>query len=750
MGSFDPLITELDGQALIWSRQFASFSEFELVSDHPWSRTYRLYDEHSSCYLKVLPRRQAQALNAILALSNEFPGQVAHALGVDLNKGWLLTADVGGRTLDYDSADEDLVLAAQSYAALQAKAAGLMTPYKSLPTTELSTLAERLLDFLKPLDAVVGDDDPQVGADYFIGPDKALSYLQSLRHRLPLLRQHIASAFELPMTVNHGDLRPPNAVIAGDGRCVLLDWDDASVGPAGMSLHGLFEGCSILTVLLSGSPAAEAAAGTPRAILIRRYIATLAAGGYADSATLKRTLPGAMCAGMIQFIVQFARFPGEDTRADVAETIEDRLDDLLDICDLLATRNSDTTLEYAQDYEEHGHYSRAQAMLNDYLRKHPDTLEALKRLARVLHMDGDLEQASKAYQRCIKLSPNDAALHGGLGTVQLERLKLAPAKCSLQKALALDSNFESARGALQRVDVLNHMVRMSARSKQIPKMAYSEAERVAGIVKPEMLALGSELLDKYGTVQVDNVFDPGRIAKLHEAFVERYTRYFHEDNHPDALYLGDKRYMLTMDVEEPFNDAALIAAPLLMPIIRKVLGDDFVLGAYTAVISLPGSKDQDLHKDHPALFPNTPWHHSLPCFAAQIIIPLVPLNEMTGTTRFYKGSHRIDTANVAALGFQDPVVPVGSCLLNDYRCAHLGVGNRSQQVRPMLTLIFTRRWFHDYRNYAKQPPIRLSAQGYDQLPMELKPLFGNWKELRKHDRLMQSSLGIMQAPNRGS
>ena len=740
MGSYDPLITELDGQAMIWSRQFARFSAHELISDHPWSRTYRLNGAKSTSYLKVVPKRQAHALNAISALTIDFAGLVPHVLGLDSNKGWLLTADVGGRSLNYDSANEDLVLMTQTYAALQAKATGSMARYKNLPRIDLSVLAEQLLEFLKPLGQVIGDDDPRVSAEYFIGREKALSYRQSLLRRLPLLQQHIACAAELPMTVNHGDLRPPNANIIVDGRCALLDWDDVSVGPAGMSIHGLFGGCSIPTVLLSGSPAAEAAATTPRAVLIKNYVATLAEEGYAELATIKRAIPGAMCAGMIHFVLHFARFPGEDTRDDVGETIESRLEDLLDVCDLLITRNSDITLEYAQDYEEHRHYTRAQALLNDYLRKRPGNLEAMKRLARVLHSDGDLEEASKTYRQCIKLSPDDAALRSGLGNVLIERLQLAPAKGALKKALELDSKSESARLGLQRVAALEQMLRMSARSKQIPKMMYSEAERVAGIVKPEMLALSSDLLEKYGTLQIDNVFDPARIAKLHEVFVKRYTAYFREDNHPDALYLGDKRYMLTMDIEEPFNDAALIAAPLLMPIIRKMLGDDFVLGAYTAVISLPGSKDQDLHKDHPALFPNTPWHHTLPCFAAQIIIPLVPLNAMTGTTRFYKGSHRIDTEKVEALGFQDPIVPVGSCLLNDYRCAHRGVGNRSQQVRPMLTLIFTRRWFHDYRNYDKQPPIRLSEQAYEQLPVGLKPLFDNWKERRKHDRLMRASL----------
>lgn len=118
----------------------------------------------------------------------------------------------------------------------------------------------------------------------------------------------------------------------------------------------------------------------------------------------------------------------------------------------------------------------------------------------------------------------------------------------------------------------------------------------------------------------------------------------------------------------------------------------------------------------------------------------MPLNELTGTTRFYKGSHRIPTDEVEALGAQDPQVPVGSCLLNDYRCAHRGLGNQSQQVRPILTLIFNRRWFRDFKDLSKQPPLRLTDAACQRLPADFRPLFSWWKEKRKHERLGRSRL----------
>ena len=83
------------------------------------------------------------------------------------------------------------------------------------------------------------------------------------------------------------------------------------------------------------------------------------------------------------------------------------------------------------------------------------------------------------------------------------------------------------------------------------------------------------------------------------------------------------------------------ASPLILPIFERLLGDDCVVGAFTSVISLPGSQNQRLHKDFPALFPSTKWHHRLPNFAIQLIVPLVALDDKVGTTRVIKGSHTV-------------------------------------------------------------------------------------------------------------
>jgi hypothetical protein len=420
--------------------------------------------------------------------------------------------------------------------------------------------------------------------------------------------------------------------------------------------------------------------------------------------------------------------------------MQDRLSDLLDLCDLLATRDTESRLAFAQDYEDQGEYRRAQQLLQDHSARHPEDAQAWARLAGVMRKRGDLADAEEAYREAVARAPHDAAAHAGLGGVLMERLDLAASRAQLELAVAADPASVVAREDLARVRGLEDTLQQAALPERMPILHLDPEDTAAGRLRPEQVAMGVKLFDTYGTVQIDNAFPVAMIERLQHEFMARYSPYFRVDDHPDALRLGDKRYMLTVDMEDPFDDPGLIGAPMVLPIIRKLLGDDCVLGAFTAVISLPGSRDQRLHKDHPALFPDTEWHFSLPCFAAQIIIPLVPLNEFTGTTRFYKGTHRVPTEQAEELGAQDPVVPLGGCLLNDYRCAHRGVGNRSQIVRPILTLIFNRPWFRDYKNYGRQPPLRFGDAAYERMPAQQQALIGWWKEERKLDQLEHSQL----------
>jgi len=52
------------------------------------------------------------------------------------------------------------------------------------------------------------------------------------------------------------------------------------------------------------------------------------------------------------------------------------------------------------------------------------------------------------------------------------------------------------------------------------------------------------------------------------------------------------------------------------------------------------------------------------------------------------GSHGVDADKVTE--YQDSVVPVGSCLLMDYRLLHCGLSNRSGKERPILYNVYCR------------------------------------------------------------
>ena len=62
-------------------------------------------------------------------------------------------------------------------------------------------------------------------------------------------------------------------------------------------------------------------------------------------------------------------------------------------------------------------------------------------------------------------------------------------------------------------------------------------------------------------------------------------------------------------------------------------------------------------------------------------------------------------------------------------------------MRPILTLIFNRPWFRDFKNYAKQPPLRITDDAYRQMPADLQRLVSWWQEERKLNALERSLLG---------
>lgn len=256
------------------------------------------------------------------------------------------------------------------------------------------------------------------------------------------------------------------------------------------------------------------------------------------------------------------------------------------------------------------------------------------------------------------------------------------------------------------------------------------------LTNPQLVKAAQDLFEANGVLLIKDLFPKELIAELQTSFVKQYQPYFEDKDYADALKVGDKRRMLTIDVVPPFNNPELYGNSFLLHLMQEVLGTGFVLGSFGAVIALPGSKPQHVHRDHPSLFDNEDLDTKIPSFAITLVIPLVDLTPDTGSTRVWKGSHRqYSSQNLSTQDSDIPYVSTGSCYLMDYQLLHGGTANVSNQVRPILYLNYYRSWFQEAVNYEQQARISLTQQEYQTIPEPYKFLFERQRE----------SLGLKQA-----
>jgi len=209
---------------------------------------------------------------------------------------------------------------------------------------------------------------------------------------------------------------------------------------------------------------------------------------------------------------------------------------------------------------------------------------------------------------------------------------------------------------------------------------------------------------------------------LHASFLKRYRHYFYDRKFPDALPLGNKRLQITVKLQAPFNTPRIYANPLVFPIIKHILGPDCILGAFGAAVSLPGAEDQSVHKDYPRLFDKA-VQPLIPTFAISMMIPLVNLNDISGTTRIWRGSNIASDEAIESIESEDPHVPIGSCYIFDYKLLHQGTANRSKKVRPILYNTYSRPWFRDSINFRIQPNVQTSSKEYKKVAEAHRGLF---------------------------
>ncbi len=619
-------ITNIPSETKAWAQDIVRFDELSHITDRPWAQTWRLDDSDARYYLKQLPPQQTQSLGALPLLHQQFPKVVPQVLGTDQRRGLLLLADHGGKTPNSGMDEAIRVRLLETYAKIQAEAVGNDALLSQLPDIDPAQTIERFFDYLDPNQEVPSST---AGANFYIGEAEAQSFFEVLTEHRTQLVQLLKRCGELPTTINHCDLRRSNMALDRSGRCLIYDWDESVAGPAGMSLHNFFKGCSRVPRILNGTYATAAASRKVRRM--NGYVDQLVRHGYSDEHTLRRVLRATVCLGVLRYLQSYSAFPRDDQkyRRVVGDIHRDRLSDLVVLCEWLEA-NPDQWATTAAPVVRERRSGRDEIEELEAIARHPEAMPTLR-----------------------------------FTREELERQEMSETK----------------------------------------------------------LKLGSRLFNEYGTLVIENAFDPDLVDELKEDYFRNYAKYSEHKSHEDALKVGSRRYMVTIELAGAFHSPAVYAPPLVLPVIQRILGEKMILGSITAVTSLGGSKDMHIHKDHPALFSRREVPYELPSFGVSMILPLLGFAEELGTTRVWKGSHKTSLKESLKTPHQDPYANKGSVLLMDYRLTHQGLANRTDQVRPILDIIYQRPWFRDIANYGQQSDLIMPEAAWEQVPAEHRELF---------------------------
>jgi hypothetical protein len=572
------------------------------LTHRPWASVFQLTGSDGQArYLKKVRPLPFPATVAAIEVAKKYPKQTPELVAHHADQGLMMYADHGGRVLGPNATRQEKLLLLQTYGTLQAD------HIRAEQDTELSTVSpatvvDQFLDFMS------GNSGAPASATFLLGPERAHRYGGRVTQIAPYLRKLAKQAEALPQTIEHMDLRPQNAAICDDNSIVIFDWDEAIIGPAGMSPHVFFRGVKRIWDAARGSEATKYFSRDQA--YLNAYLDLLCKNGAISKANATKAIHASAAVGVMHALTAYGDYQLDKPKykESIAAIITKRVRDLIELVETITKQ------------------SRSPAIVG-----------------------------------------------------KIDWLKLAEP----------DNAF--------------------------PKIVISDAETKNGKPFDHTIIAGAKLFQKYGVLMVENAIDPDTIDTLHTKFIAQFDDRLSEADAGGALRVGDKRYMVTLDFVAPFNGQNVITNPFAGPLMDKILGEKHILGSFTAVASLPGSKDQHTHKDHPALFPESGLV-ATPSFAVTMIVPTVALSKVNGATRVVKGSHLKPRNEAETMPIQEVDVPKGSIFFMDYRLTHQGAANNSDAVRPILSYVYHRPWFRDFVNYRNQAPLNLTDATWTDIP----------------------------------
>ncbi|MCH2182393.1 MAG: phytanoyl-CoA dioxygenase family protein [Mariniblastus sp.] len=266
----------------------------------------------------------------------------------------------------------------------------------------------------------------------------------------------------------------------------------------------------------------------------------------------------------------------------------------------------------------------------------------------------------------------------------------------------------------------------------ISRIAVSQRENSSGVLDCQQSEKADRLFRERGALWIENVFSPSMVSRLRRAYQQRYIDQGASELARRHAVVGNRRFMATVELEPPFNSPKLFANPFLTPLFESWLGPGYLISSFGSVVAFPGAAAQDIHFDFPPLFDSEKVCCQLPPYAITLVIPLVDLDAEIGSTAWWEGSHSDERARqklqelTRGAEMDDTTFPAaraGDVYLMDYRLIHGGMANRSEQVRPILYIVYARPWFRDAYNFSDQVAVDISPQRRRALPRKHRHLF---------------------------
>lgn len=215
-----------------------------------------------------------------------------------------------------------------------------------------------------------------------------------------------------------------------------------------------------------------------------------------------------------------------------------------------------------------------------------------------------------------------------------------------------------------------------------------------------------------GYLAIADVFPPRRIAELLAHLKREYPASVGAAPPDDHFKVGNRRFITPIRFAAPFDCGDIAGHPLLGGLLNGILGAGWVFEAFGVTCSMPGAEAQHIHRDGGVLFPESGIDKVLPASAVTIMIPLVDMDEVSGSTMFWPGTHRMvlkqgeDAGQVEAV---TPVIPAGGLALWDFRVRHGGRPNLGSEPRPLLYFTACRPYWIDHLNFVPGQNAKLVA-----------------------------------------